>query len=87
MWGRTFGTITPRRSIDGLSSRPCFFDYLVGHHAEWKAIRERAPLEYLPYMEAKFEEVTGRKLTGLGEFTVWIRPRTYYHWVVAKQGN
>ena len=35
-------------------------------------------------MEAKFQEVTGLKLVGLGSYTGWIQPGTYYHWVVAK---
>ena len=54
----------------GLKAR--FYDFLVHHHQEWKAIREKTPLDYLPYMEAKFEEVTGLKLTDLGSYTRWI---------------
>ena len=61
-----------------------FYDFLIHHHSEWKAIRENTPLDYLPYMEAKFQEVTGLKLVGLGSYTGWIQPGTYYHWVVAK---
>ena len=53
------------------------------HHQEWKAIRENAPLDYLPYMEAQFERVTGLKLVGLGTYTGWIKADSYYHWVIA----
>ena len=38
-------------------------------------------------MEAQFERVTGYKLVGLGACTEWIRAGTYYHWVIAQQGQ
>ena len=64
-----------------------FFKFLVDHHSEWKAIRNNDPLGYLPYMEAQFEQVTGYKLVGLGACTEWIRAGTYYHWMIAQQGQ
>ena len=64
-----------------------FYDFLVQHHREWKTIRENDPLGYLPYMEAQFERVTGLKLVGLGAYTSWIKAGSYYHWVVARQGQ
>ena len=64
-----------------------FFEFLVDHHSEWKAIRNNDPLGYLPYMEAQFEWVTGYKLVGLGTCTEWICAGSYYHWVVAQQGQ
>ena len=64
-----------------------FFKFLIDHHAEWKSIRNNDPLGYLPYMEAQFEQVTGYKLVGLGACTEWIRAGTYYHWVIAQQGQ
>ena len=64
-----------------------FFQFLVEHHSEWKSIRNNDPLEYLPYMEKQFERVTGYKLVGLGTCTEWIRAGTYYHWVIAQQGQ
>ena len=64
-----------------------FFEFLVDHHSEWKAIRNNDPLGYLPYMEAQFERVMGYKLVGLGTCTEWIRAGSYYHWVVAQQGQ
>ena len=62
-----------------------FYDFLVQHHQEWKTIRENDPLEYLPYMEAQFERVTGLKLVGLGAYIGWIKTGSYYHWVVDQQ--
>ena len=38
-------------------------------------------------MEAQFERVTGYKLVGLGTCTEWIHAGSYYHWVVAQQGQ
>ena len=64
-----------------------FFEFLINHHSEWKAIRNNDPLGYLPYMEEQFERVTGYKLVGLGTCTEWIRAGTYYHWVIAQQGQ
>ena len=64
-----------------------FFKFLIDHHSEWKLIRNNDPLGYLPYMEAQFERVTGYKLVGLGACTEWIHAGTYYHWVIAQQGQ
>ena len=64
-----------------------FFKFLIDHHSEWKSIRNNDPLGYLPYMEAQFERVTGYKLVGLGACKEWIHAGTYYHWVIAQQGQ
>ena len=64
-----------------------FFNFLIDHHSEWKSIRNNDPLGYLPYMEVQFERVTGYRLVGLGACTEWIRASTYYHWVIAQQGQ
>ena len=64
-----------------------FFNFLIDHHSEWKLIRNNDPLGYLPYMEVQFERVTGYRLVGLGACTEWIRVGTYYHWVIAQQGQ
>ena len=64
-----------------------FFNFLIDHHSEWKSIRNNDPLGYLPYMEVQFERVTGYRLVGLGACMEWIRAGTYYHWVIAQQGQ
>ena len=64
-----------------------FFTFLIDHHSEWKSIRNNDPLGYLPYMEVQFERVTGYRLVGLGACMEWIRAGTYYHWVIAQQGQ
>ena len=64
-----------------------FFNFLIDHHSEWKLIRNNDPLGYLQYMEVQFEQVTGYRLVGLGACMEWIRAGTYYHWVIAQQGQ
>ena len=64
-----------------------FFNFLIDHHSEWKLIRNNDPLGYLQYMEVQFERVTGYRLVGLGACMEWIRAGTYYHWVIAQQGQ
>ena len=64
-----------------------FFNFLIDHHSEWKSIRNNDPLGYLQYMEVQFERVTGYRLVGLGACMEWIRAGTYYHWVIAQQGQ
>ena len=41
----------------------------------------------MPYMEHQFLAVTGVRLKGLGQFTGWIKPGSYYHGVAAKKGQ
>ena len=64
-----------------------FFNFLIDHHSEWKSIRNNDPLGYLQYMEVQFERVTGYRLVGLGACMEWIRVGTYYHWLIAQQGQ
>ena len=53
---------------------------------EWMDIKELTPLQFMPYMEKLFREVTGRDLSGLSHFTGWIGIGGYYHWRVVQQG-
>ena len=64
-----------------------FLNHLGQHQDEWKTIKEETPLEYMPYMEHQFLAITGVRLKGLGQFTRWIKPGSYYHGVVAKKGQ
>ena len=54
--------------------------------SEWTDIKELTPLQFMPYMEKLFREVTGKDLQGLSQFTGWIGQGSYYHWRVAQQG-
>ena len=52
--------------------------------SEWLDIKELAPLGYMCYVAKCFLDTTGHDLKGLGLHMKWIRPRSYYHWKVAK---
>ena len=67
--------------------RTRFFDYLGQSQEEWRAIKEDKPLKYMPYMESRFHTLTGVKLTGLSQFTGWMKPGSYYHGLVARKGQ
>ena len=53
---------------------------------EWTDIKELTPLQFMPYVANLFQEVTGKDLQGLSQFTGWIGLGGYYHWRVAQQG-
>ena len=53
---------------------------------EWTDLKELTPLQFMPYVANLFQEVTGKDLYGLSQFTGWISLGGYYHWKVAQQG-
>ena len=53
---------------------------------EWTDVKELMPLQFMPYVAKLFQEVTGRNLSGLSQFTGWIGIGGYYHWRVVQQG-
>ena len=67
--------------------RTKFLEYLGQRQEEWRTIKEEKPLQYMPYMERHFQALTSIRLKGLGEFTGWIKPGSYYHAVVVRQGQ
>ena len=50
-------------------------------------IKERCPMDYMPYIEEQFWRATGLCLNGLRDFTAWIKQGSYYHGLVAQQGH
>ena len=54
--------------------------------SEWTNIKELMPLQFMLYVAKLFQEVTGKDLQGLSQFTGWIGQGGYYHWRVAQQG-
>ena len=64
-----------------------FFKYLGQCQEEWRATKEDKPLQYVPYMESRFQALTGIRLKGLSQFAGWIKPGSYYHGVVARKGQ
>ena len=64
-----------------------FFTHLLQCKEEWRDIKENHPIEYIPYMEDHFHAAMGLRLNGLRDFTGWIKPGSYYHGLVARQGH
>ena len=62
-------------------------DHLLPCQAEWQHLKETEPLQYMPYMEGQFFAATGVRLKGLADCTIWIKWGSYYHGLVAKQGQ
>ena len=54
---------------------------------QWLDIKELHPLDYMGYVASVFMETTGHYLSGLSNYTGWIRPKSYYHWKVAELGQ
>ena len=62
-------------------------DHLLPCQDEWRSIKEKDPLQYMPYMEEQFYAATGVRLRGLAKCTRWIKRGSYYHSVVAQKGQ
>ena len=75
------------REAEWVRLRDKFFAHFLLHKEEALGIKERCPMDYMPYIEEHFWRVTGLRLNGLQDFTVWIKQRSYYHRLVAQQGH
>ena len=64
-----------------------FFMYFLPHKEEALGIKERCPMDYMPCIEEHFWRAMGLHLSGLRDFTVWIKQGSYYHGLVAQQGH
>ena len=62
-------------------------DHLLPCQDEWRSIKEKDPLQHMPYMEEQFYAATGIRLKGLAGCTRWIKQGSYYHSVVARKGQ
>ena len=67
--------------------RDKFFMHFLPHKEEALGIKERCPMDYMPYIEEQFWRATGLCLNGLRDFTTWIKLGSYYHGLVAQQGH
>ena len=79
--------VTSFKEAEWAKVKEKFFTHLLPHKEEMLGIKERCPMEYMPYMEEQFWRATGLRLDGLWDFTGWIKPGSYYHGLVAKQGH
>ena len=75
------------REAEWVRLRDKFFSHFLPHKEEALGIKERCPMEYMPYIEEHFWRATGLRLNGLRDFTAWIKQGSYYHGLVAQQGH
>ena len=57
--------------------RDKFFTHFLPHKEEALGIKERCPMDYMPYIEEQFFRAMGLRLNGLQDFTAWIKPGSY----------
>ena len=75
------------KEVEWVKMKEKFFTHLLQRKEEWRDIKENHPMEYMPYMEDHFYVAMGLRLNGLRDFTRWIKPGSYYHGLVARQGH
>ena len=75
------------REAEWVRVRDQFFEHFLPHKEEALAIKERSPLGFMPLIEEQFWRTTGLHLHGLQDFTLWIKQGSYYHGLVAQQGQ
>ena len=75
--------VTPYKEAEWARLRDKFFTHFLLHKEEALGIKERCPMDYMPYIEEQFWRATGLCLDGLQNFMAWIKPGSYYHGLVA----
>ena len=75
------------REAEWVRLRDKFFSHFLPHKEEALGIKERCPMDYMPYIEEHFWRARGLHLNGLRDFTAWIKQGSYYHGLVAQQGH
>ena len=75
------------REAERVRLRDKFFTHFLLHKEEALEIKERCPMDYLPYIEDHFWRATGLRLNGLQDIMAWIKQGSYYHGLVAQQGH
>ena len=78
-------TQAPFREAEWVRVRELFFDRFLPQKDEALAIKEGAPLDYIPLIAEEFWRATGLCLHGLPEFTLWIKRGSYCHGLLVKQ--
>ena len=79
--------VTSFKEAEWAKMKEKFFTHLLPCKEEMLGIKENHPMEYMSYVEDKFYMATGLRLNGLRDFTRWVKPGSYYHRLVARQGH
>ena len=80
-------TVASFKEAEWAKRKEKFFTHLLPCKEEMLDIKENCPIEYMPYIEDHFYVATGLRLNGLRDFTGWIKPGSYYHGLMARQGH
>ena len=75
------------READWVRLRDTFFSYFLPYKEEALDIKEKNPMDFMPYIKDHFWRATGLRLDGLRDFTDWIKQGSYYHGLVAQKGH
>ena len=75
------------KEAEWVKTRDLFFAHLLPYREEALDLKERSPMDFMPFIEEQFWRVTGLCLNGLWDFTAWIKQESYYHGLVAQQGH
>ena len=84
---KAYYNVASFKEVEWARMKEKFFTHLLQRKEEWSNIKENHPLQYMPYMEEYFYMATGLRLNGLSNFTGWIKRCSYYHGLVARQGQ
>ena len=85
MCSRSIISTTSKPEAEWVRVRELFFDHFLPQKDEALAIKEKAPLDYMPLVTEEFRRAMGLHLHGLPEFTLWIKRGSYYHGLLVKQ--
>ena len=80
-----YNTQAPFRESEWVRVKELFFDRFLQQKDEALAIKEGAPLDYMPLITEEFWRATGLCLHGLPEFTLWIKRGSYYHGLLVER--
>ena len=75
------------KEAEWVKVKETFFTYFLPHKEEALGIKERCPMDYMACIEEHFWRATGLCLSGLRDFTTWIKQGSYYDRLVAQQGH
>ena len=75
------------KEVEWVKVKDKFFAHFLPHKEEALGIKERCPMDYMPYIEDQFWRATGLCLHRLQDFMAWIKQGSYYHGLVAQQGH
>ena len=61
------------KEAEWVITRDLFFEHFLPHKEEALGIKERCPMDFMPFIEEQFWRATDLRLHGLRDFTAWIK--------------